>query len=139
MRTPLPYELNLAGARAAMSYYEHGYLYGLGLDAVEELDPETAASKLMMFPAALRGASPAPEALNAEQREILTPYVAAGIRSAQYVMEEKRQALHREFHATVQQHLRAGNVPYAELAERRGDHEGAHVQRALLRDRGLAA
>lgn len=139
MRTPLPYEMNLAGARAAMSYYEHGYLYGLGLDAVEELDPETAARNLMAYSAALRGAQPAPETLNAEQREILTPYVASGIRSAQYAMAEKRRALHREFHATVQQHLRAGNVPYAELAERRGDHEGAHVQRALLRERGLAA
>lgn len=124
-RVPTLRELSQTGQRAALSYYQTAYEWAvLHYDEVSDVqDPsfpeiEDMACEMMAHPAVFLECIPDPLTLNEQWQEVLTGYVAAGIRAGTQTLSDTSRELHRQFHATVQAHLKDPRS-YAEIEQAR--------------------
>lgn len=124
-RVPTLRELSQTGQRAALAYYQTAYEWAvLHYDEVSGVqDPsfpeiEDMAGEMMARPAVFMDCTPDPLTLNEQWRDVLTGYVAAGIRAGIQTLADTSRELHRQFHTTVQAHLKDPRS-YAEIEKAR--------------------
>lgn len=125
MITPPLYALSRNGQRAALAYYQTAYEWAvLHYDEVSDVqnpsfpEIEDMAAGMMARPAVFMDCTPSPLTLNEQWRDMLTGYVAAGIRAGVQTLADTSAELHRQFHATVQANLKDPRS-YAEIEKAR--------------------